>query len=162
MNRFQRRNVVPSKVEKPKLDLTEENFPDLPMSDISRGPATQTNTDWISAISSRTEENIRRFSNGDAFVGDYDKHGNPSYGKLMFANGNTYYGPIFTSWPNKGDDSELYMEEIPDPTDKYSFVYYDYIQDEQLDTYRNYGEMVYPDGRTFSGVFCFDDSKWSK
>jgi len=158
MNRFQRRNVMQSKVEKPKLELTAENFPDLPMSDISRGPAAQTNTDWITMISKRTEDNIRRFSNGDSFIGDYDQAGNPSYGKLMFANGNTYYGPIFKSFPN---DSEQQLEEIPDPNDKYSFIYYDYIQDEQeADPYQNYGEMVYSDGRIFSGVFCFDDSKW--
>lgn len=149
--RFQRRNTLPEKPVQ-KLDLNAENFPDLSTTDVSRGPVVVTNTDWKSAITSKVEENIRRFSNGDSFIGEYDENGHPAYGKLMFANGNTYCGPIFTSWPQ---DPEPYYEEMPDPNNEYSFVYY-YGEDEYVDPYQNYGEMIYPDGKSFWGVFCFD------
>jgi hypothetical protein len=44
---------------------------------------------------------------------------------------------------------------MPDPNDEYSFVYY-YEEKHDVDPHRNYGEMVYPDGKSFWGVFCFD------
>lgn len=158
--RFQRRTTMYKKpaVKQPQLELTLDHFPDLSMSYVSKEPKYTTSTEWISAVSKKTEDNVRRFSNSDSFIGKYDSEGNPAYGNLMFANGNTYYGPIFTSWPQ---DNEPQMIEIPDPDEEYSFIYYEDTDEQDVDPYQNYGEMVYPDGKSFWGVFCFDSSKWN-
>jgi hypothetical protein len=108
--------------------------------------------EWGADMITKTNAPIRQFANGDVFEGEFDKNDNPTYGKLILKNGNTYYGPIFTSW---SQDPEPYYEEMPDPNDEYSFVYY-YEEQPDVDPYRNYGEMVYKDGTSFWGVFCFD------
>jgi hypothetical protein len=148
MSRFQRNPN--NKTMKATLDLSTQSFPDLSMNTL---PIHSKPVEWGADMVVKTNLPFRQFANGDVFEGEFDQHGNPIRGKLMFANGNTYYGPIFTSWPQ---DPEPYYEEMPDPDDEYSFVYY-YEDQEDIDPYRNYGEMVYPDGKSFWGVFCFDN-----
>jgi len=148
MSRFQRnqRNQNQAKVA---LDLSTQNFPDLSMNPL---PIHSKHIEWGADMITKTNVPTRKFANGDVFEGEFDQDGNPIRGKLMLANGNTYYGPIFTSWPQ---ESEPYYEEMPDPNDEYSFVYY-YKEYQDVDPYWNYGEMVYKDGKSFWGVFCFD------
>jgi hypothetical protein len=150
MSRFQRNQRNQNNTTRmATLDLSTQSFPDLSMNPLPIHPKP---VEWGADMITKTNAPIRQFTNGDIFEGEFDKNGNPINGKLTFKNGNIYYGPIFTSWPQ---DPEPYYEEMPDPNDEYSFVYY-YEEHPDVDPYRNYGEMVYPDGTSFWGVFCFD------
>jgi hypothetical protein len=108
-------------------------------------------SNWLEAISMRNNENITRYSNGDSFEGDFDDDGLPAYGKMIFANGNVYYGPINTSWQIQRENGLSEDDELEEYEDEYSYI----------DDYENYGEMFYPDGRSFYGAFCFPSkSQW--
>jgi len=140
------------------IQMTSQDFPELSVSQNLRETTTESKADWLSAISAYKYSNIRTFANGDSFEGEYDIHGNPIRGKLMFANGNTYYGPINTSWKIQKEDTDGHeSEECYSQTqshDQENSTDYDNNQ------YTDYGEMVYADGSSFWGIFCFKDNVW--
>ena len=142
MNRF-------SRTTKPKqsVNLGLENFPEL-SNGISTKPA-----EW------KYQEPVIRndakiYPSGDIFEGDYDETGNPIYGKVTFANGNIYRGPIHYSWPKDYDDYESTDEEC-----EFTDEYYDEDDGEYEEYYyeTRLGVMIYPNGKQFVGVFCFGD-----
>jgi hypothetical protein len=118
---------------KPIYKYKEEDFPDL-VNDVS-GSKLDAVAVWP-LTKMGIPPNARVFDNGDVFDGDYDETGQPAYGTLRFSNGNIYRGPIHYSWPQDEDAEDWEWEE-----------------EEQWAN--PYGELRFPDGRRFRGVFCF-------
>jgi hypothetical protein len=99
----------------------------------------------------------------DIFKGQCDNNGVPNYGKISFGNGDTYHGPIFTSFPKNDEEftvgNDDYNDYDEDCEEYEEDEYFDYEQfTYEQDPYENYGEMIYKDGRSFRGVFCFGKS----
>lgn len=147
MNRFSR-TTKPKTVTKPTVNLGIENFPEL--SSVS----STKNAEWkYQAPALRSDAKI--YSSGDVFEGDYDETGSPIYGKVTFANGNIYRGPIHYSWPKDYDDCESDEEEYEAVDEEWS----DY-EEEYYNEPIN-GVMTYPNGKRFVGVFCFGQ-EWQR
>jgi hypothetical protein len=126
------------------LKLTIEEFPELPF--ISK-PTPVIKNDWAAIINKDSTPEQHQIID-DIFEGEVDENHVPVYGKITFANGNIYTGPIFTSFPKDDED----IEDVDDQYDENNeFEYY------ERDPYANYGEMLYPDGSSFWGVFCFGE-----
>jgi len=122
---------------KPIYKYKEEDFPDL-VNDVS-GSKLDSVAVWP-LTKTGIPPNARVFDNGDVFDGDYDETGQPAYGTLRFSNGNIYRGPIHYAWPKEYDEDE----------DKE-----DWEWEEEEQWANPYGELRFPDGRRFRGVFCF-------
>jgi len=138
----------------PVIKFTENDFPQL----------QQTTAPIIKKEWGPTKNTVVLVSNKyDIFKGQCDNNGVPTYGKISFGNGDTYRGPIFTSFPKNEEELTLDNDDYKDCDEDYE----EYEEDEcfdyeqvpyEQDPYENYGEMIYKDGRSFRGVFCFGQS----
>jgi hypothetical protein len=130
---------------KKPVAFTDADFPELPetRSYVQQSSGTTNWSDIVNQYAQKCDEIRNKVA--DVFDGEYDEDGLPIYGKIRFSNGNVYRGPIFTEWP-KYDEWELENEMSDEPVD-FNYDSYDY-----------YGEMTYPDGSTFYGMFCFGKS----
>jgi len=123
-------------------------------------------------------DDAKYYANGDRFEGDFDDNGLPCYGKITFANGTIYEGPIRSHWVHDEEeqiDAELYDTWSEDqtqgtnnenavsqqPDDDYEY-YEEYPEDTHETTCQDkYGKFTYPDGKIFWCITCFGDiSKW--
>jgi hypothetical protein len=130
---------------KPTFKIVDTDFPQLP----TVNPINPNNdkTEWISKKTPESAVNTQPF---DIYEGSYDENSVPIYGKIIFANGDVYRGPIFTSFPK---------EDIIYEHDEYnSYDSMKEYEEYEQDPYENYGEMHYANGKVFSGVFCFGKS----
>jgi hypothetical protein len=163
-----------SKFRKPVVDISSNvHFP-LLTSVIELAPEKPV---WNCEKISRFSDTAKYFNNGDVYEGDFDELGLPCYGKMTFANGNVYYGPIRDHWNNneieeeeEKVDSDGWISKVPrglairnEETileDEYYDDYY-YEEEYKLEEEQTYGKMTYPDGKVFWGVFCFAQrSEW--
>lgn len=134
------RNAKPKATYK----FTPDDFPELPFADKTDNSSNKSK--WTVVVNKDTEYDFKALMM-DKFEGYYDDQGVPIYGKIDFANGNTYTGPIFSSFPQ---DVEIQHDESDTV-----FEFQDETIEYDRDPYENYGEMIYPDGTSFWGVFCF-------
>ena len=133
--------------KKQEVDISEKSFPSLPT---NHNVMKSEKSAWPHS-SNRVSDTVKQHPNGDTFDGYYDENGQPIWGKLTFANGNIYEGPIQSSWDKK-DDSDDWIDE---PMDYYDSYYDEYVADGRS------GLFTTPDGKQIYGVFCFGDkSKW--
>jgi hypothetical protein len=140
MSRFRNSKFATKKV----VAFTDADFPLLPE---VKEPTTANSAikNWSAFLSQDAQKCDERNQETDRFDGECDANGLPIYGKIKFSNGNVYRGPIYTEWP-KFDEWELENEMLDEP-----FEYY-------YDPCDYYGEMVYADGTSFYGQFCFGKS----
>lgn len=124
-------------------NFTYDDFPELQ----STEPFVKDNKSSWSSIVNKDPVNDNDASSHDRFEGYCDEQGSPIYGKINFANGNIYKGPVFSSFPQD--------VEIQDDESDAVFDFEDETIEYDRDPYENYGEMIYPDGTSFWGVFCF-------
>jgi hypothetical protein len=128
--------------KKQDLDTSEKSFPSLQSNDTD---AKLENPSWPRSNMNRISDSAKRYPNGDIFDGYYDEKGEPIYGKLTFANGNVYEGPIQSSWDKTADQDDW----IDEPMDYYDSYYDDFSADDRV------GVFTTPEGKTFYGIFCF-------
>jgi hypothetical protein len=134
--------------KKQELDTSVTSFPSLQTNSSS---IKTENPDWPHTNINRISATAKRYSNGDIFDGYYDEKGEPIYGKLTFANGNVYEGPIQSSWDKSSDQDDCIDEAME---------YYDSYYDE-FPIVEQLGVFTKTDGKKFFGIFCFGDkSKW--
>lgn len=126
------------------IKFTKDDFPELPQTNTSNNSYDKNM--WSSIINKHIDGD-RNTSTHDTFEGYYDGQGSPIYGKIDFANGNIYKGPIFNLFPQE--------IEVSDDDSEKSIYFEDESIEYERDPYENYGEMIYPNGTTFWGVFCF-------
>jgi len=116
-------------------------------------------------------DDAKYYKNGNIYEGDFDDEGLPCYGKITFANGDLYEGPIREHWikDDEEEDDDVYKndsvfgsyqhdyyEEDYDYDDEYSDEYYE----EEESRPEKYGKFTYANtGKVFWGVFCFKDRK---
>jgi len=130
------------------LDVSEKSFPSLSSNE---NPTQSVKVNWAHTNGNKISDNAKVYPNGDTFEGYYDENGFPIWGKLTFANGTIYKGPIQSSW-DKTMDCDDWIDE---PMDYYD-SYYDYYEDDG-----RRGLFTTSDGKQFYGVFCFGDkNKW--
>lgn len=169
MSRRTRNTFKPS--TKPSLDISSNIL--FPILSTCAAESNMVKPIWNCEKVTIISDYAKRYSNGDIFDGDYDERGLPLYGKLTFANGNVYEGPIHETWPveqEAADDGFVY-DLVPrnyEPNDCYfdedTNTWYHYPQEEAYvePEASNYGVMTYADGRQFYGTFCFGDrAKWA-
>jgi len=158
MSKFRNSFKTSAPAKKPVLDISSNrDFPSL-LGNKNTVSAPVWNCEKITIIS----DGAKRYQNGDIFEGDFDEKGLPCYGKLTFANGNVYEGPIRETWPEDVEEDEEDFEETVCDSDSF----YDdddyYYEEEYEEPVSNYGRMTYPDGSEFWGVFCFGNrNKWT-
>jgi hypothetical protein len=134
--------------KKAVLDVSEKSFPSLSSKEEN---VQQVKVEWAHTNGNRISDNAKIYPNGDTFDGYYDEDGLPIWGKLTFINGNTYEGPIQSSWDKSGDRDDL----VDEPGDYYDSYYDEYFDDGRI------GVFTTPAGKQFYGVFCFGDkNKW--
>ena len=127
---------------KKSVAFTEADFPTLP--EVKESTAVNSSIkNWSSILTQDADRRDPTKHTNDEFHGDCDESGLPIYGKISFSNGNVYRGPIFTECP-KFDEWELENEMSDDPIDYY------------FDPCDFYGEMIYSEGTSFYGQFCFE------
>jgi hypothetical protein len=134
--------------KKQDLDTSEKSFPSLKSND---SDTKLENPSWPFTNTNRISDSAKRYPNGDIFDGYYDEKGEPIYGKLTFANGTVYEGPIQSSWDKTADQDDW----IDEPMNYYDSYYDDFPHDDRV------GVFTTPDGKSFCGIFCFGNkSKW--
>ena len=147
------------------IKFTEAEFPILSGTTVAR---QSQNKDWINK-KKNADVLIQKH---DIFEGKCnDETGMPMYGKISFVNGDIYEGPIFTSFPKYNDDegNDDEREYVEDEYDEDEYDEDEYDEDKydedgydegeyEKDPYENYGEMIYKDGTSFWGIFCFGQS----
>uniref|UniRef100_A0A6C0B326 Uncharacterized protein n=1 Tax=viral metagenome TaxID=1070528 RepID=A0A6C0B326_9ZZZZ len=163
-----------SKFRKPVVDISSTvHFPLL----TSVSELASEKPVWNCEKISRFSDNAKYFENGDVYEGYFDELGLPCYGKMTFANGNVYHGPIRDLWIKDDEqddeeeevDSDGWISKVPcDLATRNEETisedeYYDdyYYEEDEPEKEQTYGKMTYPDGKVFWGVFCFAQrSKW--
>jgi hypothetical protein len=155
MSKFRNSFKTAAPAKKPVVDISSNrDFPALPASK-NTVSAPVWNCEKVTVIS----DGAKRYQNGDIFEGDDDENGLPFYGKLSFANGNVYEGPIRETWPEDVEDED--DEETVCESDSY-YEEDDYYEEEYEEPPNNYGRMIRADGSVFWGVFCFGNrNKWN-
>jgi hypothetical protein len=146
-------------IKKSLLENNEANFPSL-----CPPVKTTEKASWPHNNSNRVSDNVRVYPNGDSFDGYYDENGKAIYGKLKFANGDIYEGPIRSTW-DKNDEEEIESEDNVCVSDEgeWNDDYASYYEDDcdYYYTNKNYGVLTLANGNKFHGVFCFGEHiKW--
>jgi hypothetical protein len=143
-----------SKFRKPTVDISSNSqFPVLS----SVKALAQEKPMWNCEKVSQFSDTAKYFDNGDVYEGAFDELGLPCYGKMTFANGNVYEGPIRDYWMK--DEEEEDEETVEETITNDEYYEYEYYEEEQEPVY---GKMTYPSGKVFWGVFCFAQrSKWT-
>jgi len=134
----------------PSMDINDSlGFPELSVD--SKNLCVKP-SEW-NLVPSQIKDNSKVYPNGDVFEGEFDAiTGRPSYGKIMYSNGNVYEGPIHYSWPQ---DKEPNEEGDEDGEEEYENNWDgDEDGEEECEDVRE-GIWTFPDGKVFVGVACF-------
>jgi hypothetical protein len=135
---------------------------------------------WNCETETKIRDDAKYYKNGSIYEGEFDKDGLPCYGKITYANGDVYEGPIREHWikdDEEEDDDECYKNDSifgsyqhDYPINSYMTTgYYEEEEEEQDEDYyydeevepklEKYGKLTSANGRVFWGVFCFKDRK---
>lgn len=149
-NAFQSTKRAPP--PKPVLDISSNiQFPSL---------STEVKADdpiWNCEKVRIFRDDAKYYKNGNIYEGEFDEGGLPCYGKLTFANGDVYEGPIREQWIKDDEEENSEDETYSEETDE-NYEDWDEYYEEKQQT-ETYGRLTRCDGSVFWGVFCFGDRK---